>query len=808
LVRCHFLLLTLLALNGGWGQTSPLNEYLNILPSGRIALPGNVPPAIRGRLPLGPADPSQPMERMILALRMTPEARVRRDRLLAAQQDPSSGQYHAWLQPEAYAAAFGPAPGDVAKVTAWLRTQGFTVDRVARGGMHLVFSGDVGTVQRAFQTPIQRFALGGTEHQANGADPSIPAELAGIVAGVVSLHDLPRKAANTGARPLVSPLDTTAAGNFLAPADFAAIYNLAPLLALGLDGTGAGIAVVGRSNPGLADVTAFASTFLLKPGGTSIVLNGPDPGSVSFSENVEALLDMEWALGTAPGAAIQFVCSASTSASDGVDLSAAYAVDNNLAPVLSVSFGDCESNLGQTELAFYEDLWAQAAAQGITVCVASGDAGAAGCDPPSAPSGTGLGVNGLASTPSNVCVGGTMFNDGGAIHWSPPNSLDGQSVLGYIPELPWNESGTQPLGSGLWAGGGGASGTYAKPYWQAGPGVPADGRRDVPDLAFNAGFHNGYMVMQDGVLEVVAGTSAATPAFAGIMALLVQKTGQRQGNANPMLYALASSGSQAFHDILAGNNSVPGTAGFKAGVGYDQATGLGSLDAALFVNGLDGLSLAPAQVMATVKVGAAFTQGFTTTNGTAPCTYSVAQGPLPPGLTLSSDGILAGMLPLEGAYPFVIKATDARGRSAGATGFLQVGPVTITAGTGSVGQMAGQAATFAATVGGAVDTSASWTCPGGALTPAGPASVTFSALSAGSYTLTAAATANPARTVSVSVEVHDADFVNGHAGAPLTGLDALYLAGVAGTRDPMADLNGDGVVDAQDLAVLLAALGW
>jgi subtilase family serine protease len=149
--------------------------------------------------------------------------------------------------------------------------------------------------------------------------------------------------------------------------------------------------------------------------------------------------------------------------------SAAYAVDNNLAPILSVSFGACESNLGQTELTFYEDLWAQAAAQGITVCVASGDAGAAGCDAPSAVSGSGLGVNGLASTPSNTCVGGTMFKEAGAIHGSPPDNANGQSVLGYLPELPWNESGTQPLGSDLWAGGGGASEVHPKPYWQAGP---------------------------------------------------------------------------------------------------------------------------------------------------------------------------------------------------------------------------------------------------------------------------------------------------------------------------------------------------
>ena len=754
---------------------------------------------------MGPADLAQPMERMILSLRLRPEARARLDQLLAAQQDPASMAYHGWLQPSEFAAAFGPDPGDVAKVTSWLKSQGFTIDRVARSGLNIVFSGDVASVQRAFRTPIQRFLLEGREYQANALEPSVPAELGAIVDGVVSMHNLPRKMANTGARPL--PLYNGGAGHYLAPGDFATIYDLAPLLATGTDGTGVTLAVVGRTNPGMADVNVFRSQFGLPPGHTTLVLSGPDPGSVSSGENLEADLDLQWSGAAAPGASILFECAGSTSASDGVDLAATHAVDTNAAAILSLSFGSCEAAMGQAELAFYNNLWSQAASQGITVCVAAGDAGAAGCNSGGASAGTGLGVNGLASTPSNTCVGGTMFTDTGGTYWSVMSGPTGGTALGYIPEAAWNESASAG-GSGLWAGGGGVSAIYPKPTWQVGPGVPADGFRDVPDLAFSAAGHDGYLVQWEGSLWVVGGTSASTPAFAGIMALMVQLAGERQGNANPLLYGLAATGSPGFHDILAGNNSVPGTPGYAAGPGYDLATGLGSLDVAQLVTSRGSLQLSPNQLVTTQKLGAAFTQAFSVTTGTPPYQFTVTQGPLPPGLTLSTDGLLKGTLDTEGSFPFVLKATDAAGLFAGVSGLIQVGPVTLSASAAAVGELTGQAATFTAAVAGAVDASATWTSTGGTLSQAGPASASFTAQAPGAYTLTATSTANPARTATVQVTVHDADFVNDHTGQPLTGLDALYLAGAEGTQDPKVDLNGDGQVDYQDLALLLAKLGW
>jgi len=160
------------------------------------------------------------------------------------------------------------------------------------------------------------------------------------------------------------------------------------------------------------------------------------------------------------------------------------------------------------------------------------------------------------------------------------------SALSYIPEVAWNESGWS---GGLYSTGGGASNVYSKPAWQVAPGVPADGKRDIPDVSMAGAIHDAYVIVIQNRIFYVAGTSAATPSLASVMALVLQNTGVRQGNVNPVLYSLAnlqlsSGGAAVFHDITSGNNSVPGVAGYSTGPGYDLATGLGSVDAYLLVN--------------------------------------------------------------------------------------------------------------------------------------------------------------------------------------------------------------------------------
>lgn len=550
----------------------------------RITLRGNRHPMALPQFDAGAVSPDFPMERMILGLRSGSEQEAALAELIEAQHSPESPYYHQWLTPQQYAERFGLSDSDIAQVAAWLTGHGLVVEEISAGRRSIVFSGTAAQVKSAFHTEIHAYQIGGELHHANASDPEIPIALSPVIAGIVSLHDFRSQPMH---RALGKPDFTAGNAHFLAPADFATIYDLSPLYQQSINGTGESIAIVGRSNINLSDVVQFRSYFELPANNPQIIVNGPDPGVLTGGEETEADLDVEWSGAVAPHAGIRFVVSKSTNSSDGVYLSAQYIVNHNLAPLVSTSFGLCEAALGSSGNAFLDSLWQQAAAQGISVFVSSGDSGAAGCDSPSETTAShGLGVNGLCSTPYSICVGGTEFSDSNAsLYWSSSNTGTQGSALGYIPEVAWNESGT---GSGLWASGGGASAVYVKPSWQAGKGVPADGRRDVPDVALTAAGHDGYMIVQNGGLYIVAGTSASSPSFAGIMALAVQNAAARLGNANTFLYTLASKqdsgGASVFHDIVLGNNSVPGQAGFNAGAGYDRVTGLGSVDAAVLVN--------------------------------------------------------------------------------------------------------------------------------------------------------------------------------------------------------------------------------
>ena len=605
-------------------RVGPIDE------SARVVLRGNRHPLATAANDRGVAAPDLPMDRMLLVLKRDAAAQSALDRLVLQQQDRSSPSFHNWLTPAQLGQLFGPSQSDLQMITGWLASHGFRVGRVARSGMVIEFSGTAAQVNEAFHTPIHIYAANGRTHYANSADPQIPAALAAIVAGVSTLHNFEKQPAaivlgsasrigNTSTwQPEFTFNSPSGPEHFLAPGDFSKIYSTAGLYSSGIDGAGQSIAIVARSNINLSDVQIFRIAFGLPPNDPQIILDGPNPGNLFGGEESEADLDVEWSGAIAPNATIKMVVSASTNSTDGVDLSAQYIVDNNLAPVMSASFNECEAALGPAENSFLNNLWEQAAAQGITVVVATGDNGAAGCDSPAAgiAATQGPAVNGLASTPFNIAVGGTEFDENGAdsAFWSPTNGPDQSSVLGYIPETVWNESclvGGACTFTSLFASSGGASILYAKPPWQAGPGVPADGQRDLPDVSLAAAAgHDGYLFCQDGTCvtdstgqlingNIVGGTSAATPAFAAIMALVVQKTNSRQGQANFVIYPLAAGQSPAscnstgmggpqaqciFNDITQGNNSVPGQSGAAAAQGYDLATGWGSINAANLVN--------------------------------------------------------------------------------------------------------------------------------------------------------------------------------------------------------------------------------
>jgi subtilase family serine protease len=574
-----------------------------------IALTGSLRPGVAATKDRGPVEADFPVSGITLYFQHSPAQKAGLERLLLDLQDPASPQYHHWLSPEQFADRFGASHDEIDAVSQWLTSEGFSVGKIARSRTWMVFSGTARQVAGAFHAGIHRFEWGGKMHFAITAAPTIPEALAPVVMGIDGLDDFIPE-------PVPAPDASSPTGvHSLAPDDLAVIYDIAPLYQAGIDGSGMKIAVAGSSQfnaAALADVVSFRSIYKLPPNVPQPVLDTdyPDPGLNANTIN-EAHLDIEWAGAIARNATIVYVYS-------GTFFHAVqFAIDNNLAPVVTVSANlGCEAQNSTSNLNFYRTLAQQAGAQGITWVNSGGDAGAGACDANGSPIAVGgLSVRFPASVPEITAVGGTEFNETGAAYWATSNTASGASALSYIPERVWND--VAPLNA-LWAGGGGASTYFAKPTWQRGPGVPADARRDLPDIALAASAnHDGFNIFRSGSPAVSGGTSASAPVFAGILALLNQylvANGMAAqpglGNINPALYQLAQTTTGIFHDITVGDNVVPcqplspdctgGSFGFSAVPGYDLASGLGSLDVAAFVNQWNSQASTRSHVILTV----------------------------------------------------------------------------------------------------------------------------------------------------------------------------------------------------------------
>jgi len=545
----------------------------------RRTIAGSLHPLAQPQFDRGAIDAAMPIEHMILVTKPSAFQQQNLDQLLANQQNPSSPDFRKWLTPEQFGDRFGLSQSDHGKVAQWLTNEGFTVDDSARGRNWLAFTGTAGQVSRSLHTSIHRFQVAGKTHFANIGEPSVPEAIADVTGGFLGLNDFKWESLAK-----IGPAFSTASGaHYLAPEDYATIYDLNPLYQAGYDGTGQSIAIVGQSNFALSDFRAFKTRFKLPANDPKVVFyGGTDPG-FNGAEG-EADLDLQWAGAIAPKAALTYVYGASAFTAT------ITAINSNIAPVISISYGGCELNNSISFRAFFQ----QANAQGITVVVSSGDSGAAGCDP----HGSALqAANGNiaavpAALPEATAVGGTQFDEGNGTYWRAANSANGGSALSYIPERAWNEADQR----GLITGGGGLSTVYPRPSWQNVPGVPPGNFRAIPDVSLTAALHDGYLVYSGGGLVVYGGTSASAPSLAGMLALLNQyqvKNGfQKQpglGNINPQLYRLAQSSPSAFHDITVGDILVPcvqgsadcstGFIGYSAGPGYDLATGLGTIDA-------------------------------------------------------------------------------------------------------------------------------------------------------------------------------------------------------------------------------------
>jgi uncharacterized protein (TIGR03437 family) len=555
----------------------------------RTTLTGHIHPKARPENDRGRVSPSLPLSYVTLMLAQSESQRADLEQLLSEQQTSGSPNYHRWLAPEEYAQRFGVSEEDLNKVAAWLQGQGLTIAAVARGRNWIAVNGSVAQIENAFHTEIREYFTDGETHFANAAEPSLPAALAGVVRTVRGLNDFRSKPAKR------VPRYTSSKGNhYLAPDDLAAIYNMMPLYSAGIDGTGQTLVIAGQTQINLSDIQQFRSTYNLPANDPQIVLvpNSQDPG-INADDLAEADLDLEWSGAVARNATILYVYAPD------VMQAVQYAIDQNLAPVVSTSYGSCELESSTSDVMSMSALAKQGNAQGITWFAASGDNGGADCGDVR---NSGLAVDMPASIPEVTGVGGTEFQEGSGQYWKAANDGDRASAVSYIPETAWNDSAQDGQPS---ASGGGASVFFPKPSWQAAPGVPTDNARHVPDVSLTASAdHDGYLVYSGGSQAVYGGTSVPTPAFAGIATLLNQylvssgaQAAAGLGNMNPGLYSLAQTTPDVFHDITTGDNVVTvncpsrfrtcGTtpAGYSAGAGYDQTTGLGSVDASKLIAG-------------------------------------------------------------------------------------------------------------------------------------------------------------------------------------------------------------------------------
>ena len=556
----------------------------------RPTLRGHVQPALRSAADLGRA-PDSTMRGLQLVFAIPPERQAALDQLLVRQQDPASPEYHSWLSPEAYAQRFGASDTEITSAVTWLESQDLQVTSIARGRTAVGFEGSLRKVEAAFGTQIHRYSVAGETHFANVAEPSVGAALQGRIAAVRGLHDFRLRHPRYTAPRYTAPRYTSPGSgtHYLAPDDYAILYNLKPLYAQNITGAGQKIVVVGQSQVPLTDLQLFRSSFNLPANAPQLVLvpGTVDPG-ISAGDVGEAILDIDWTGAVARNATIIYVYS------DDVTDALYYAIDQNLAPVISMSYGLCEAELGAVYLDLLHTYAKRAVSQGITWVAASGDSGAADCFTSTSRTVAELAVDAPASIPEVTGIGGTTFTEGTGTYWNAINDVNKASVLSYIPETAWNDSTTGNLASS----GGGVSSFFAKPAWQTGPGVPNDNFRDVPDIALSASAQkNGYLIYRNGILQVVGGTSAGAPAFSGMLALLNQyqvmnglQATAGMGNVNPRLYAMAVSTPGAFHDIRTGTNMVnpcssrvavctANLIGYSAAGGYDLVTGLGSVDA-------------------------------------------------------------------------------------------------------------------------------------------------------------------------------------------------------------------------------------
>ncbi len=703
-----------------------------IVNSSQTTLKGSLHPLAQPQFDAGRLPADTRLNGMSIVFNRTPAQQADLDSLIAAQQTKGSPYYHQWLTPDQFAARFGMAPSDIEKVEGWLQQQGFSIGSVARSRNMIRFSGTAQQVESAFSTQMHSYKINGERHFAPSSELALPSSLALTVQAVRNLDDFRPKShlvSSKSARPRPS---FTGAGNsslFFAPGDISTVYDIHPAYSAGFNGAGQSIAIVGQSAIVLSDIENFqkASGLTVKDPILVPVPNTGSATSVSTGDESESDLDLEWSGAIAPGATINFVYVGSDQNVGAFD-ALEYAIDEKIAPIISSSYGTCEANLGNQTL---ESIFQQAVAQGQTLIAAAGDDGSTDCfvgttgqgNPPLSQQealavdypGSSVYVTGMGGT--EISQANSAYLTAGSAYWESASGSTDQvsSALQYIPEVVWNEDQANcGFSDCLASGGGGASSLFTKPAWQTGvAGIPADGKRDVPDIALNSSTSlpgylfcssdngsgsfwqqgqqssctSGFEDSASGALTAAGGTSFAAPIFSGMVAILNQMgnytTGQ--GLINPTLYSLASNGTtyaSAFHDITTGNNDCTagsaycsGPIGFSAGAGYDQATGLGTIDFYNLATAWPANTGTGGGGSVLVGTTTAVTASTTTpaVNATDTFTITVASAT---GTTVPTGDVT---IVVDGGTPITGNALSANGTFTYSTAFATVGAHTVVA---------------------------------------------------------------------------------------------------------------------------------
>jgi uncharacterized repeat protein (TIGR01451 family) len=674
---------------GGGAQTAgPRPLITQAIDENRLVrLAGNTRPEANADNDAGAAPDNLHLD-MYLQMKRSPEQELAAQQFVESLTDKGSANFRKWVSAAEFGQRFGAAAQDIATVSRWLESHGFTVNGVAANNMTIDFSGNAGQVREALHTEIHYLDVAGKRRFANMSDPQIPSALVPAVTGVVSLHNfMPQAMHVPKGQYTINSTDVP-----VVPGDLATIYNLSAAFAAGFTGQGQTVAVLEDTDlyNGTADWSTFRQKFGLTaqyPNGALTQVHPPGPRSSACTDpginqdDSEAALDAEWASAAAPNAAIVVASCADTTNFGGfIALQNMLNSGGSLPGVVSISYGSSEASNGSTMNSYIDTLFQTAAAAGISVFVSTGDSNAALSDVGDPVAIFGVAVSGFASTPYNVAVGGTDFSDvpshSTSTYWSNGNGTYYNSAKSYVPEIPWNDTCAGMILANYWGyagtygpssacnatyqwldtvGGSGGpsacatgaptlsyvvSGTcagYPKPSWQAIPGNPSDGVRDIPDVALFASnnFWNHYYVfcLTDGGMcsgspsswPGAGGTSFAAPIMAGIQALVNQALGETSGNPAPVYYQIGRSeygtaagmsacnsttGSGAgcvFNDVTQGDMDSPcagvqncylGGGGlgvlstsdgafapaYAAGPGWDFATGLGSVNAYNLIN--------------------------------------------------------------------------------------------------------------------------------------------------------------------------------------------------------------------------------